>query len=199
VVFKSPEWCVSRSGLSRQANGGIFAVYALPATRLAVLAVTEQDAVGAFMAQWYGLQKLLDQHWRALQTERDLATEPRERAIAAFVVAEEQFRGFGCYWLNRGLLRVLVGDYGAAEADLQVAVSHAVQSPEERAYAFYNLACAQTRLGKVDEARESLTEALRRREGFGGGLAADPDFEGVRDETWFQMLLPESDAASSVA
>ena len=90
----------------------------------------------------------------------------------------------GKAWLGLGLASVLLGDAAGAV------------SAYEKARAFapgvllsYNLACAQARLGHVDEALASLSDSIDRGFAASEDLLQDPDLAPLRGDPRFSALL----------
>ena len=90
----------------------------------------------------------------------------------------------GKAWLGIGLASVLLGDAAGAVAAYEKA----------RAFApgvllSYNLACAQARLGHVDEALVSLSDSIDRGFAASEDLLQDPDLAPLRGDPRFSALL----------
>jgi Tetratricopeptide repeat len=90
----------------------------------------------------------------------------------------------GKAWLGIGLSAVLLGDAQAAVAAYQKARSFAPS-----VLLSYNLACAQARLGRVDEALASLSDSIERGFAASGDLLRDPDLAPLRGDPRFSALL----------
>lgn len=73
-------------------------------------------------------------------------------------------------------------------AEAQRWFATAVQQDPRSDVAHYNLACAHARLGAIAAAVASL-ERIRQADGLRGKLAADPDFESLRDDPRFKQLI----------
>lgn len=189
VVGQSTNWIAKLTGLSHGFGANHYAEYALPATRLAAVAVDSSDPVGMYLANRHTLQELLNAHSTAFHTDWEPPAGARERAIAALAAQEAALGGDALYWSRRGHLQLLAGSYLAAEDDLCRATTRGLASPRESAGAWYDLACTQARLGKGHAARESLTIALDRLPELGNQLATDADFESLRAEAWFEALV----------
>jgi hypothetical protein len=79
---------------------------------------------------------------------------------------------------------VLLGDAQAAVAAYQKARSFAPS-----VLLSYNLACAQARLGRVDEALASLGDSIERGFAASDDLLRDPDLAPLRGDPRFSSLL----------
>lgn len=62
----------------------------------------------------------------------------------------------------------------------------------ENSHAFYQLACAYTAMGQLDEAMDYLNEALDRRESYRAETIDDPAFDALRDYEPFRALTTDS-------
>ena len=56
----------------------------------------------------------------------------------------------------------------------------------------YNLACAESRLGRKDEALEHLRQCVETEERFKQNAVGDPDFEAIRDEPEFSAITGQA-------
>ena len=90
----------------------------------------------------------------------------------------------GKAWLGLGLSSVLLGDTAGAVAAYEKARSFA-----PGALLSYNLACAQARLGHVDEALASLSDSIDRGFAASADLLRDPDLAPLRGDPRFSTLL----------
>ncbi|HET9155758.1 MAG TPA: tetratricopeptide repeat protein [Myxococcaceae bacterium] len=90
----------------------------------------------------------------------------------------------GKAWQGMGLASVLLGDDQGAVTAYEKARSFAPSG-----LLSYNLACAQARLGHVDEALGSLSDAIDRGFAAPGGLLGDPDLAPLRGDPRFSTLL----------
>ena len=61
----------------------------------------------------------------------------------------------------------------------------------------YNLACAESRLGRKDSALKHLRECVEAEERFKENAAADPDFDAIRDEPEFSAITGQADSAGA--
>jgi tetratricopeptide (TPR) repeat protein len=77
------------------------------------------------------------------------------------------------------------GRYAEAKARLVEALE---QYEVERGILFFNLACAEARLGETDPALEHLATALEERPDLREAARMDDDFESVRDDPRFAEL-----------
>jgi tetratricopeptide (TPR) repeat protein len=59
----------------------------------------------------------------------------------------------------------------------------------------YNLACAESRLGRQDEALEHLRQCVEAEERFKQNAAGDPDFDAIRDEPEFSAITGQAGSA----
>lgn len=95
----------------------------------------------------------------------------------------------GKAWLGLGLASVLLGDAAGAVAAYQKARAFA-----PGALLSYNLACAQARLGRIEQAVEDLSDAIDRGFADPDGLLQDPDLAPVRADPKFSGLLARTRA-----
>jgi tetratricopeptide (TPR) repeat protein len=59
----------------------------------------------------------------------------------------------------------------------------------------YNLACAESRLRRKDEALEHLRQCVEAEERFKQNAAGDPDFDAIRDEPGFSAITGQAGSA----
>jgi tetratricopeptide (TPR) repeat protein len=90
----------------------------------------------------------------------------------------------GKAWQGLGLASVLLGDSQAAVAAYEKARTFAPS-----VLLSYNLACAQARLGHVDEALASLSDSIERGFAASDDLLHDPDLAPLRGDPRFSALL----------
>jgi hypothetical protein len=129
------------------------------------------------------LSRHLEAGEKLLQLRRAKAAQGEfQRALAA---REDP----GKAWLGLGLAAVLLGyNPGALEAYQRARVF----APS--ALLSYNLACAQARLGRVDDAVNSLSDAVDRGWAAPDDLLQDPDLGPVRADGRFTALLARARA-----
>jgi tetratricopeptide (TPR) repeat protein len=61
----------------------------------------------------------------------------------------------------------------------------------------YNLACAESRLGRKGEALSHLTEAIETDAQYAANAPADPDLEAIRDEPEFSAITGQAGSAGT--
>jgi tetratricopeptide (TPR) repeat protein len=59
----------------------------------------------------------------------------------------------------------------------------------------YNLACAESRLGRKEEALEHLRQSVEAEERFRQDAVTDPDFDAIRDDPEFSAITGQADSA----
>ncbi len=59
----------------------------------------------------------------------------------------------------------------------------------------YNLACAESRLGRKDSALKHLRQCVEAEERFKQDAVTDPDFDAIRDDPEFSAITGQADAA----
>jgi tetratricopeptide (TPR) repeat protein len=69
-------------------------------------------------------------------------------------------------------------------------------TPESGVF-LYNLACAESHLGRKREALDHLRQAIEKRPELCEGAVKDPDFEGIRDEPDFSAITGQVDASGA--
>jgi len=100
----------------------------------------------------------------------------------------------GKAWLGLGLASVLLGDASGAVAAYERARSFAPS-----ALLSYNLACAQARLGRINDAMNNLSDSIERGFADPDGLLQDPDLGPVRADPKFRALLDRARANRDLA
>ena len=73
---------------------------------------------------------------------------------------------------------------GDWERAIEVLTTQLVEDPGN-ANVLYNLACAESRDGRIEEALSHLAEAVRLEPRFADNARVDPDFAAIRDDTRF--------------
>lgn len=106
-----------------------------------------------------------------------IAAEPDTTVLALGAKQGEAYRGLGWEWSQDAF--PLFGEERYEEA--YEFLSRAAERHPEAANVLYNLACAEARIGKKDEAVEHLTRAIELYEGFTEIAKDDPDLEPIRD------------------
>ena len=61
----------------------------------------------------------------------------------------------------------------------------------------YNLACAESRLGRKDSALEHLRESVETEERYRADAITDPDFDAIRDDPEFLAITGQADTAGA--
>jgi tetratricopeptide (TPR) repeat protein len=61
----------------------------------------------------------------------------------------------------------------------------------------YNLACAESRLGRKDSALEHLRESVETEERYKADAVTDPDFDAIRDDPEFLAITGQADTAGA--
>jgi len=86
------------------------------------------------------------------------------------------------------------GDYQGALAlvDAQLALGHVVEDPAEFSVAHYNRACFLSRLGRVEEALESVGWAVYTVPAHRADIMNDGDLEAARRHPRFEAVIEES-------
>jgi hypothetical protein len=129
------------------------------------------------------LSRHLEAGEKLLQLRRAKAAQLEfQRALAA---REDP----GKAWLGLGLAAVLLGDAPGALDAYERARTFAPS-----ALLSYNLSCAQARLGRVDDALASLSDAIDRGWAAPEDLLQDPDLAPVRADPRFGALLARARA-----
>ena len=124
------------------------------------------------------LSKHLEAGQRLLQLRRGKAAQAEfQKALAA---REDP----GNAWQGLGMAAVLLDDPAAA-----VAAYERAQRFAPGALLSYNLSCAQARLGRIDDAITSLSDAIDRGFALPESLLEDPDLGPVRADPRFTALL----------
>ena len=59
----------------------------------------------------------------------------------------------------------------------------------------YNLACAESRLGRKDSALKHLRQCVEAEERFKENAVTDPDFDAIRDDPEFSAITGQADSA----
>lgn len=73
--------------------------------------------------------------------------------------------------------------------EVKAILEDALDRYDDRAALYYNLACAEARLGETDAALGHLATALEQRPSFGEQAREDEDLESLRDDPRFDELV----------
>jgi hypothetical protein len=114
-----------------------------------------------------------------------VATEPGTTVLVVGAKPGEPFHPMP--WEVNAEVIPLFGEGRYAEAKARL-VEALEQYEVERGILFFNLACAEARLGETDPAFEHLAAALDERPDLREAARTDDDFEGVRDDPRFAEL-----------
>jgi tetratricopeptide (TPR) repeat protein len=87
---------------------------------------------------------------------------------------------------NRDVFALL--DEGKPEEAKRL-LTEALDRYEDRSTLFYNLACAEARLGETDAALEHLSTAVAGRPSLAASAREDPDLDGIRDDPRFSAIV----------
>jgi hypothetical protein len=111
-----------------------------------------------------------------------VAVEPESTVLAVGAKPGETFRPMA--WEVNGDVLPLFGEgrYEEAKARLLEALG---QHVADRGILFYNLACAEARLGETEQALEHLAAAFEERPDLREGARSDDDFASIRDDSRF--------------
>jgi hypothetical protein len=114
-----------------------------------------------------------------------VATEPGTTVLVVGAKPGEPFHPMP--WEVNAEVLPLFGEGRYAEAKARL-VEALEQYEVERGILFFNLACAEARLGETDPALEHLATALEERPDLREAARMDDDFESVRDDPRFAEL-----------
>jgi tetratricopeptide (TPR) repeat protein len=92
-----------------------------------------------------------------------------------------------------GLNHFAAGDYEQAAETYERLLA---ETPGETRF-LYNLACAETRLGRTKAALDHLRQAVESDPVLREGALGDPDFDAIRDEPEFSAITGQAGAARS--
>jgi len=70
------------------------------------------------------------------------------------------------------------------------------EEPENGTF-LYNLACAESHLGRKQEALEHLRQAVEKRPELAGGAVRDSDLDAIRDEPEFSAITGQAGTAGA--
>lgn len=171
--------------LHHGSGGGFHLCGFFPAVRLALAVRSSTSAWNDPAASW------MRDRTRCSLYIKDLRWSRRSDAEKI-----EQLQGMALEMPQQEELRVVLGNLlvrnGRYDEGLDVLLT-VLQMPhadhETRASALYDIACIHARKGDEVACRKSLTESASHRTPGKEHLAADPDFESMRDREWFLAIL----------
>jgi tetratricopeptide (TPR) repeat protein len=115
-----------------------------------------------------------------------VATEPETTVLVAGAKAGEPFHPMP--WEANADVLPLFGE-GRYEEAKQLLLAALEEYEVERGILFFNLACAEARLGETDAAFEHLAPALEERPDLREAARTDDDFASIRDDPRFAELV----------
>jgi len=137
-------------------------------------------AVGAF-ATLAGAQQQGPDAPTAEQANALFESQQWEQAAGAYEAITRREPENGAAWFRLGYALHLLGEIERALPAHQKAAEFA-PVPAARAASLYNVACAQARLGRIDEAFASLGEAIDAGFADTALLQSDPDLQALADD-----------------
>ena len=90
-----------------------------------------------------------------------------------------------------GLVHFASGDYERAAETYERFLT---EEPGDAGF-LYNLACAESRLGRKEDALAHLRQSAEAEERYRQSAVGDPDFDAIRDDPEFSAITGQADAA----
>jgi tetratricopeptide (TPR) repeat protein len=172
--------------------------YVFPAVRLALIAVGQafslEDPAGRLLSERKSTHDLLSRHQNIFRGHPnndpdDYYTRGLEKANSEFqqrlklTPRDETL----LLWCGDALLRA--GRFQEAAKILRRCLALPSCGPHTKASALYNLACVNARLGLESECRTLLEERAQVKPLDKEHMTTDPDFETLRDRSWFRDMI----------
>jgi tetratricopeptide (TPR) repeat protein len=124
------------------------------------------------------------------------AEEPGTTVLGIGAKPGEAFQPSGWEWTFAGMSLLTQGQEEAARKEFQAGI----EAYPDAWQGYYNLACAEARLGNRDAALENLARAAELNEEVVAKYAPeDSDFDSVKDDPEFLALTGQTDASGSTA
>ena len=122
------------------------------------------------------------------------AEEPNTTVLGIGAKPGEIFKPSGWEWTFAGMSLLTQGQEEAARREFEAGIA---AYPDEW-QGYYNLACAEARLGNRDAALENLARAAKVNEEVVAKYAPeDSDFDSVKDDPGFLALTGQADSGSA--
>lgn len=187
----------------------VYRNYIFPSLRLAFVAIGSHynllDPAAETLRERRQVKELIDRFpdiFREVVTCDSIDDHKKSRLKTALKAFKEQLAltpydehllaSYGSLWLR-------LGDFDEADRNLRECLELPGCIGDSRASAFYDLACAQARLGNEAECRNFLEQSAAIRPLDVKHTTEDADLVGVRDRDWFKALLRfHSGSADSV-
>ncbi len=134
------------------------------------------------LADGLELRDVSDDGWKSAGTRQRSGWARAARDYETFANAHPDL---GRAWFNLGFARLGAGEAAGAVEAFEKALARRYREPTT----LYNLACANARLGRKDEAFGYLFQALHRGFGDRGQLRHDDDLETLRSDPRFREAL----------
>jgi tetratricopeptide (TPR) repeat protein len=124
------------------------------------------------------------------------AQEPGTTVLGIGAKPGDAFQPSGWEWTFAGMSLLTQGQEQAARKEFQAGI----EAYPDAWQGYYNLACAEARLGNRDAALENLARAAELNEEVVAKYAPDDaDFDSVKDDPEFLALTGQADAGGSTA
>ncbi len=125
---------------------------------------------------------------RGLELEKESRWEESAASFEAAVAENPQALQA---WLGIGRVLKKLGRFAEGAAVME----RALEAKPKSSLLLYNLACYRALAGHADQARECLARAIAKRPEFQELAKKDPDFESMRRDVAFVMMLNDRDPA----
>jgi hypothetical protein len=120
----------------------------------------------------------------------------REAGTTVLVVGGKPGEAFTPSAWERQAPALMLFSNGEYERSAELYEQLLADTPENGTF-LYNLACAESHLGRKAAALDHLRQAIVKRPELSGGALRDPDLDGIRDEPEFSAITGQVDAAGS--
>lgn len=190
------EFVVEDDTISRSSSS--YLNYVFPAVRLALIALAQrfsfEDPAGRLLSERKSTHDLLLRHQHIFREQPnnnhdDHYTKELKRAISDF---QERLKLTPrdetlLLWCGGALLRA--ERFTEAAQILSSCIALPSCGEDTKASAFYDLACVKARLGLESECRTLLEKRARVKPLDKEHMRTDPDFDSLRDRSWFRDMI----------
>jgi tetratricopeptide (TPR) repeat protein len=178
---------------SMSVGPGAYTIYYFPAPRLALIGIGQPYGFGDSAAWFMGARTEVSgfpaRHRSSFESEVPLDADNMEEALAELGGLGDRSPADERIYEWRGYLLLRAGRLAEAQESLLRCLAMENCRGKTRSSALYNIACVYARTGREQDCRTALDEHVKLRPLNKEWTSRDPDFESVRELTWFNSLV----------
>ena len=189
--IETTSYQIKQGGVSE--GSGLYAIYVLPAVRLALHAVGRQagvaDPAGKFMQERKEVRRAFDDQPWVLQGQVPPSILHQVRDSLGKRLQQTPFDER--LWERLGYILLSIGELENAYKALRHCLELPTCGDPIKVTALYNLACVCAQMDQVEQCKTMLVETLTLAPEKREQARSDPDLEPVRGTLWFGELVGE--------